>query len=855
MLKKILPCIISYLFIFVSTTEAQPNNFQCSPQIISLDPATPCTSLTGTITAPPKTISGTTANATNDSLSGAITTCYTGSAALKDVWYQFTANETHVDITISTGTLKDPYVAIYESANGECVGLMPRDCFTANGTGLFTMTFGPLTYGVKYYLQIASTSNINGTFNLILNSKNNCADCMKNSILQAYPLPVQAAYPPDTIVGFCYSVIGYKELYGNRLHGVVPVFGNGWDIASFKVVDVADSADLKGEWKYFKNINIQGSTVNGFFYDVGNDNNPTNNLGDEGNVTTIWTFCFTIKTKNQTACSAGQNNLSIEFNTYSDNESGSLISIKNCSADKEYMFKAHTNCCPKASAGLLSTASCDKSADGKIIAFGGASIFGYTYELYNSTGIRIDKLSIPPGLTPYTNNTLSEGNYYLYISSNSAGACETAINVYVPGPISYYIQQTSYGCGTGCNSAKVTVTSGNVLSHKWSNGSIGATPSSLCPGMNYDTMSVAPLGTCKIVDSIFIFNLPLGSPNFKYGKIKYCTAESVASVSNFPTTPGGIFTIADDQTNSATINANTGAIALSGITTSGRIIVKYHTGVPCNAFAMDTVFIELSPPAVNYTNRSICVGSPNAPFLNASSNYYISWYSGTDINLTNPIHTQNPSTSYDPLGGTTPLPGTYTYLVTQKSSATSLCKSVATTVTITVYSLPTVDAGSSVTICPGFGINLVASGASSYAWQPLGLLNDATLANPVASPTETISFTVTGTDASGCAARDTVTIFVSANGKCNLVIYNGFTPNDDTHNDFWYIDGIGTDEKNEVSIFNRWGEKLWETKHYDNQNNKWEGQGPSGKILPDGTYFYLIKYKEEIFKGWVELTR
>ncbi|MBA3705486.1 MAG: gliding motility-associated C-terminal domain-containing protein, partial [Bacteroidetes bacterium] len=710
--------------------------------------------------------------------------------------------------------------------------------------------FGPLTYGVKYYLQVASTTS-SGGFVISVRSKNNCADCLKNSILQAYPLPVKAAYSPDTIVGFCYTVIGYKQLYGNRLHAVVPAFGNGWDVSSLKIISVADSSDLKGEWKYLKNINVKGNLLNGFFYDIGNDNDPTNNLGDEGSVTTLWTFCFTIKTKNKLACDAGQKDLSIEFNTFSDNESGSLISTKNCTADKEYMLKAHMDCCPRASSSLSKTSSCDKIPDGEIIAFGGNSTSGYTYTLYNNLGLKINKVSIP-AFTAYSNKTLVEGNYYLFITDNANG-CTASLNVYVPGPISYYIQQTSYGCGTGCNSAKVTVTSTTqVLSHKWSNGSIGDNPKNLCPGMNYDTMKVN--ATCKVVDSIFIFNLPKGDANFRYAKRNYCTSEPFATVINFPSTASGVFSIADTGTTvGAKINPSTGTVALSGVTTGGRLIIKYNTGPPCNISGTDTLFINISPPPVSIyaLDHNQCIGDSNFIFTNTTTNYIIKWYS--DSTLINPKFTQGPNVSFDPVASSTP---PYIYYVTQVTSGTTLCQSAPIILKINLFSKPIVDAGPNVTVCPGFGVTLNASGANTYVWQPGNFLNGATIANPVASPTVTTTFTVTGTDLnSGCEASDTVIVTVSSNGKCNVIIYNGFTPNGDNHNDFWYIDGIAADVTNEVAIFNRWGEKLWETKHYDNQNNKWDGTGPSGKILPDGTYFYVINYKDETLKGWVELTR
>jgi hypothetical protein len=53
----------------------------------------------------------------------------------------------------------------------------------------------------------------------------------------------------------------------------------------------------------------------------------------------------------------------------------------------------------------------------------------------------------------------------------------------------------------------------------------------------------------------------------------------------------------------------------------------------------------------------------------------------------------------------------------------------------------------------GIGGSLTASGGSgsgyTYLWSPATGLNDATLANPTASPTSTTTYAVTVTDASG----------------------------------------------------------------------------------------------------------
>ncbi|MEP0985566.1 Ig-like domain-containing protein [Ekhidna sp.] len=73
----------------------------------------------------------------------------------------------------------------------------------------------------------------------------------------------------------------------------------------------------------------------------------------------------------------------------------------------------------------------------------------------------------------------------------------------------------------------------------------------------------------------------------------------------------------------------------------------------------------------------------------------------------------------------------------------------------------------------------------------------------------------------------------------------GFTPDGDGVNDFFYINDIELYPNNNVQIYNRWGNKVFEIDGYDNQSRVWSSEVTKGltygeKIVPDGTYYYLI---------------
>lgn len=91
---------------------------------------------------------------------------------------------------------------------------------------------------------------------------------------------------------------------------------------------------------------------------------------------------------------------------------------------------------------------------------------------------------------------------------------------------------------------------------------------------------------------------------------------------------------------------------------------------------------------------------------------------------------------------------------------------------------------------------------------------------------------------------------------CQITVYNGFTPDGDGLNDNWIIENIENFSNNTVTIFNRWGNKVWSTTDYNNTSNVWNGKTQSGAVLTSGTYFYVIELENGngIKKGWVELT-
>lgn len=116
----------------------------------------------------------------------------------------------------------------------------------------------------------------------------------------------------------------------------------------------------------------------------------------------------------------------------------------------------------------------------------------------------------------------------------------------------------------------------------------------------------------------------------------------------------------------------------------------------------------------------------------------------------------------------------------------------------------------------------------------------ATLPNPV------IEMGVMVKDAGGLTATAKITIEIEKIDKKNIVNpLKGFSPDGDGINDLWLIQGIEAFPDNEVKIFNRWGNLVFNTRNYNNNNIAWRGESDgrgsaAERNTPETTFFYII---------------
>ena len=150
--------------------------------------------------------------------------------------------------------------------------------------------------------------------------------------------------------------------------------------------------------------------------------------------------------------------------------------------------------------------------------------------------------------------------------------------------------------------------------------------------------------------------------------------------------------------------------------------------------------------------------------------------------------------------------------------------------------------------------------ASLYKWEPAQFLSCADCASPVARPEQTMEYQLTVQNEFACTASATASIKVFSGGVVNIP--NGFSPNGDGHNDIFYIlGGPSVKMLKDFSIFNRWGQKIFQVSNAEANDPGFGWNGTlNGKPADPGTYIYYVTIvftdgTAQLYKGTVTLLR
>lgn len=128
---------------------------------------------------------------------------------------------------------------------------------------------------------------------------------------------------------------------------------------------------------------------------------------------------------------------------------------------------------------------------------------------------------------------------------------------------------------------------------------------------------------------------------------------------------------------------------------------------------------------------------------------------------------------------------------------------------------------------------------------------------------DTVYYTICAAECpNACDTNWVAFVLTNADAICELekidprVIFpEGITPNDDGYNDaliFNIVDKLGCPSnyaQSDITIFNRWGDKVFVQEPYENQ---WNGTTRDGGALPPGVYYYVLRIRPEGRKEFVK---
>jgi len=197
--------------------------------------------------------------------------------------------------------------------------------------------------------------------------------------------------------------------------------------------------------------------------------------------------------------------------------------------------------------------------------------------------------------------------------------------------------------------------------------------------------------------------------------------------------------------------SNTSSISTPSIVvnTSGDYFVSNTNA--CNSVMSNHIIVTVNPVplAVTGNNVSICNGSMTSLGAVATVGNTYSWTPAIGLNS---------STSAHPYA--TPIISTI-YTLTETNTATACSKS--NSVIVTVNPLPPATTVNDIAICLGQSVAIGGNSTTghTYLWSPAIDLNSSTISNPIASPTDTITYNLIETIiATGCSKSNSVTVFV-----------------------------------------------------------------------------------------------
>ena len=341
------------------------------------------------------------------------------------------------------------------------------------------------------------------------------------------------------------------------------------------------------------------------------------------------------------------------------------------------------------------------------------------------------------GTSGPTASGLATGSYTVTVTDGNGCQSPTVVAVTSPTALTAAVSPTNTTCGGNNGAASIIASGGNgTYTYKWSTGATSATVAALAAG-NY-TLTVTDANGCNAVapyvigaSSSPVVMATVASPVLCKGNTGSVLATVTGGTSNYT------YSWSSGQTAASSSTTNTltsGAATYTVSVTDANACVSTSTVALTEPAAVSITSVSPTASSCGLANGLIAaVGTGGTGTLTYS------WTGGLNGNSLNNLTA-----------------GNYTLTVSDANNCTATSATV-----VTNNSNLLAAAGPTSTFCIGDSIQLVSSGGATYAWLPATGLNNAAIANPIAKPTASTTYTVTVSNGATCSGTSTVAITVN----------------------------------------------------------------------------------------------
>jgi protocatechuate 3,4-dioxygenase beta subunit len=380
---------------------------------------------------------------------------------------------------------------------------------------------------------------------------------------------------------------------------------------------------------------------------------------------------------------------------------------------------------------------------------GTAAVAGNTYSWSPSSGLSATNIA-----QPMASSTSTTTYTVTVTAANGCTATDVVtVNVNTTPPVADAGMDISLDCTTASGTIGTAAVAGNTYSWSPSTGlsadNVAQPVANSSTTTNY-TVTVTAANGCTASDVVTV-NVSAGVPVADAGIDQTINCTMLSVTIGTAGTAGNTYSWSPSTGLSADNIAQ--PTATPSATTSYTVTVTNTTSL-CTATDVVTVTVDNTPPTADAgsdMNLDCTTTSAQIGTAAVAGNTY-SWSPSTGLsadNVAQPMASPSSNT-------------TYTVTVTAANGCTT-----TDMVTLNVNTTPpTADAGLDKVIdcaTPMVTIGTTAIVGNTYSWNPGTGLNDATSAEPNASPSTTTNYTVTVTAANGCTSTDAVTVTVNGN--------------------------------------------------------------------------------------------